>query len=72
MLFVCVCVCVCVSRIYSAEFKMDVYLKIARLYLEVHNHVSAESYINRAALLQSEVKNSELHTIYKVRKRQQV
>lgn len=46
---------------------MEVYLKIARLFLEVHDHVSAEAYINRAALLQSEVKDKNLHTIYKVR-----
>ena len=45
---------------------MDIYLKIARLYLEETNHISAEAYINRAALLQSEVTNKELHVIYKV------
>lgn len=45
---------------------MEVYLKIARLYLEDQNHVSAEAYINRAALLQSETKKKELQTIYKV------
>ena len=46
---------------------MEIYLKIARLYLEETNHISAEAYINRAALLQSEVTNKELHVIYKVR-----
>lgn len=46
---------------------METYLKIAQLYLEEQNHVSAEAYINRAALLQSETKNKELQTIYKVR-----
>ena len=45
---------------------MEIYLKIARLYLEETNHISAEAYINRAALLQSEVTNKELHVIYKV------
>ena len=45
---------------------MEVYLKIARLFLEDQNHVSAEAYINRAALLQGEVKNKDLHTLYKV------
>ena len=45
---------------------MDIYLKIARLYLEEQNHISAEAYINRAALLQSEVTNKELHIVYKV------
>ena len=55
-----------IYRIYSADFKMETYLKIAQLYLEEQNHVSAEAYINRAALLQSETKNKELQTIYKV------
>ena len=45
---------------------MEIYLKIARLYLEETNHMSAEAYINRAALLQSEVTNKELHVVYKV------
>ena len=45
---------------------MDIYLKIARLYLEEENHVSAEAFINRAALLQGEVAKKELHIIYKV------
>ena len=45
---------------------MDIYLKIARLYLEEQNHISAEAYINRAALLQSEVTKKELHIVYKV------
>lgn len=53
-------------RIYSADFKMEIYLKIAQLYLKEQNHISAEAYINRAALLQSETKNKELQTIYKV------
>lgn len=53
-------------RIYSADFKMEIYLKIARLYLEETDHISAEAHINRAALLQSEVTNKELHVIYKV------
>ena len=45
---------------------MEIYLKIAQLYLEEQDHVSAEAYINRAALLQSEVAKKELHIIYKV------
>lgn len=45
---------------------MEIYLKIARLYLEEQDHVSAEAYINRSALLQSEVSNKDLHIIYKV------
>ena len=54
------------QKVYSVDFKMDVYLKIARLYLEDEDHVNAEAYINRAALLQSEVNNKELHVIYRV------
>ena len=53
-------------RIYPPDFKMEVYLRIAQLYLEEQDHVSAEAYINRAALLQSEVDRNDLHIIYKV------
>ncbi len=45
---------------------MEVYLRIAQLYLEEQDHVAAEAYINRAALLQSEVDRSDLQIIYKV------
>ena len=54
------------TRNYGAEFKMKIYLQIARLYLEEQDHISAEAYINRAAMLQSDVNNKELHVIYKV------
>ena len=53
-------------RIYVPGFKMEVYLRIARLYLEEADHVSAEAYINRAGMLQSDVDRSDLHVIYKV------
>ena len=53
-------------RIYSPSFKMEVYLRIARLYLEEADHVSAEAYINRAGMLQSEVQQNKLHVIYRV------
>ena len=46
---------------------MEVYLRIARLYLEEADHVSAEAYINRAGMLQSDVERADLHVIYKVR-----
>ena len=42
--------CVSLPRIYGADFKMEIYLKIAQLYLEEQDHVSAEAYINRATL----------------------
>ncbi len=45
---------------------MEIYLRIAQLYLEEQDHVAAEAYINRAALLQSEVDRSDLQIIYKV------
>ena len=54
------------SRNYGSNFKMEIYLQIARLYLEEQDHVSAEAYINRAAMLQSDVNSRELHIIYKV------
>lgn len=39
-------------RQYSVEYKLETYLKIARLYLEDDDPVQAEAYINRASLLQ--------------------
>ena len=53
-------------RIYSATFKMEVYLRIAKLFLEEGDHVSAEAYINRAGMLQSDVEQTSLHVIYRV------
>ena len=53
-------------RIYSPKFKMNVYLKIAQLYLEHQDHVSAEAHLNRAGLLQAEMDNKELQILYKV------
>jgi COP9 signalosome complex subunit 4 len=54
------------QKIYSSEFKMEVYLKISQLYLEEQDHVSAEAYLNRAGLLQAEVNKLELQILYKV------
>jgi len=52
---------------YSAEMKLNVYLKIAQLYLEDDDAVQAEIYINRAALIQkADVDNEQLHVLYKV------
>lgn len=39
-------------RQYSVEYKLETYLKIARLYLEDDDPLQAEAYINRASLLQ--------------------
>jgi COP9 signalosome complex subunit 4 len=51
---------------YSVEYKLETYLKIARLYLEDDDAVQAEAYINRASLLQNESKSEELQVMYKV------
>ncbi|CAG7717112.1 unnamed protein product [Allacma fusca] len=51
---------------YSVEYKLETYLKIARLYLEDDDAVQAEAYINRASLLQNESKSEQLQVVYKV------
>lgn len=48
------------------DYKLETYLKIARLYLEDGDPVQAEAFINRASLLQAETKSEELHVLYKV------
>lgn len=39
-------------RQYTIDYKLETYLKIARLYLEDDDPVQAEAFINRASLLQ--------------------
>uniref|UniRef100_A0A671NY58 COP9 signalosome complex subunit 4 n=1 Tax=Sinocyclocheilus anshuiensis TaxID=1608454 RepID=A0A671NY58_9TELE len=51
---------------YNVDYKLDTYLKIARLYLEDDDPVQAEAYINRASLLQNESTNEQLQIHYKV------
>jgi hypothetical protein len=53
-------------RQYPADYKLQTYLKIARLYLEDEDPIQAEAYINRASLLQADSKNEELQIHYKV------
>ena len=53
-------------RQYSPDYKLETYLKIARLFLEDEDANQADAYINRASLLQSESKNEELQILYKV------
>ena len=53
-------------RQYSNDYKLETYLKIARLYLEDEDPVQAEAYINRASLLQADSQNKELQIYYKV------
>ena len=55
-----------VCRQYTSDYKLETYLKIARLYLEDEDPVQAEAYINRASLLQSDSSNEELQIYYKV------
>jgi len=50
---------------YSLDYKLETYLKIARLYLEDDDPIQAESFINRASLLQAESKNEQLQVYYK-------
>ena len=77
-MYVCVCLsvsqsvclsvteCVCLSyRQYTSDYKLETYLKVARLYLEDEDPVQAEAYINRAALLQAESTREDLQIHYK-------
>ena len=50
---------------YSVDYKLETYLKIARLYLEDEDPVQAEGFINRAAQLQTQTKDPGLQIIYK-------
>ncbi|CAH1722909.1 COP9 signalosome complex subunit 4 [Aphis gossypii] len=51
---------------YTVDYKLETYMKIARLYLEDDDPMLAESFINRASLLQTESKNEKLQICYKV------
>jgi COP9 signalosome complex subunit 4 len=54
------------QRQYTVDYKLETYLKIARLYLEDEDSAMAEAYINRASMLQTETKNENLQILYKV------
>ncbi|CAG9798687.1 unnamed protein product [Chironomus riparius] len=54
------------QRQYSVDYKLETYLKIARLYLEDEDAGLAEAFINRASMLQTETKNENLQILYKV------
>ena len=45
---------------------MEIYLKIAQLYLEDDDPVQAEAFINRASILQAETKDKQLQILFKV------
>lgn len=51
---------------YTADYKLETYLKIARLYLEDEDPVQAEAFINRASMLQAQTQNEQLQVHYKV------
>ncbi|XP_015784297.1 COP9 signalosome complex subunit 4 [Tetranychus urticae] len=51
---------------YTADYKLETYLKIARLYLEDEDPVQAEAFINRASMLQASTQNEQLQVHYKV------
>ena len=51
---------------YSWRATSSVHFYLYRLYLEDEDHVQGESYLNRAAQLQTQTKNEELLIIYKV------
>jgi len=53
------------QRQYPPEYKMKTYLRIAQLYLEDSDAVEAETYVNRASLLQAECKSEQLLILYK-------
>jgi len=50
---------------YTNDYKLETYLKVARLYLEDEDPVQAEAYINRASLLQAESTKDDLQIRYK-------
>jgi len=54
------------QRVLDPEYKVNIYVKIAQLYLEDDESVQAESYISRAAELMHLVKDERLKLRYKV------
>jgi len=54
------------QKIYPNDFKLEIYLKIAQLYLEDDDPVQAEAFIKRASILQAETKNMQLQILFKV------
>jgi len=50
---------------YSPSYKLETYLKIARLFMEDEDPIQGEAYINRAAQLQSQTKDETLQIQFK-------
>ncbi|TGZ58900.1 hypothetical protein CRM22_009371 [Opisthorchis felineus] len=53
------------QRTYAVTFKMDIYLRIAEYYLKLQQISDAETYVNRASLLQPECEDQNLLLRYK-------
>lgn len=51
---------------YTSDYKIEIYLRIAKLYLLNNDITNAENNINRASLIQSEVKSESLRVFYKL------
>jgi len=54
------------QRVLEPEYKVNIYVKIAQLYLEDDESIQAESYINRASELMHQCKDEVLKLRYKV------
>jgi len=53
------------GRVLDSAYKVDIYVKIAQLYLEVEDSIQAETYINRASILMSDVNDNNLQLRFK-------
>jgi COP9 signalosome complex subunit 4 len=53
--------------VLDPEYKVNIYVKIAQLYLEDDEAVQAETFLNRASILIPDCKEANLHMRYKVR-----
>ncbi|XP_060855089.1 COP9 signalosome complex subunit 4-like [Metopolophium dirhodum] len=51
---------------FSVDFELELYMKIARLYMEDDEPLLAEPYVKKASVLQFETTNNDLHLNYKV------
>eukprot|EP01117_Protostelium_nocturnum_P008432 TRINITY_DN3016_c0_g1_i2.p1 TRINITY_DN3016_c0_g1~~TRINITY_DN3016_c0_g1_i2.p1 ORF type:complete len:259 (+),score=96.31 TRINITY_DN3016_c0_g1_i2:734-1510(+) len=54
------------NRVLEPDYKVNIYIKIAQLYLEEEESVDAEKYVNRASEMIHQVKSDELKLRYKV------
>lgn len=51
---------------YSADYKIEMYLRIAKLYLLNGDIENAEAYVNRASMLHSDIVSEHLKVVYKL------